>query len=165
MTSTTKLSCIHTGACPGCSAIALTHEEQTAQKTERVTQAVRSFRALDACEVSPLEVRAPSDAYRTRAKWVADDRGFIGLYRKGSHEVVDLIDCVIVRPAIKRALAALRRLRAPRPEGDRKGLRQAQGHAPSQSRALHRCPVGRSRHHRPALLADRMRQLLQGSRI
>ena len=110
-TSTNKLSCIHAGECPGCSAIALTEEEQAAQKTERVTQAVRSFRALDACEVSPLEVRAPSDAYRTRAKWVADDRGFIGLYRKGSHEVVDLIDCVIVRPAIKRALAALRRLR------------------------------------------------------
>ena len=109
------LACIHKGDCPGCSAIALSREEQANQKTERVTQAVRSFRALDACVVSPLEVRAPSDAYRTRAKWVCDDRGSIGLYRKGTHEVVNLVDCRIVRPAIKRVLEALRRLRL---EGD-----------------------------------------------
>ena len=110
-TSTTKLLCIHAGECPGCSAIEFTQEEQASQKAERVTQAARHFRALDACVISPLEVRAPSHAYRTRAKWVCDDRGFIGLYRKGTHEVVNLVDCVIVRPAIKRVLAALRRLR------------------------------------------------------
>lgn len=109
--TTTKLPCIHASECPGCSAIDLSREAQAEAKTERVTQAVRHFRALDACALDALETRAPIDAYRTRAKWVCDDRGHIGLYKKGTHEVVNLVDCLVVRPAIKRVLEAIRRLR------------------------------------------------------
>jgi 23S rRNA (uracil1939-C5)-methyltransferase len=110
-TTTTTLPCIHAHECPGCSAIELSREAQAEAKTERVTQAVRHFRALDGCAIDTLETRAPFDAYRTRAKWVCDERGHIGLYRKGTHEVVNLVDCLVVRPAIKRVLDALRRLR------------------------------------------------------
>lgn len=80
---------------------------------ERKVAAVRE--ALDAYGLSrPELVAAPRgapdvEAYRLRAKLVVGPRG-IGLFASGTHEIVDTPACVVLRPVVARAVAALRGL-------------------------------------------------------
>lgn len=67
--------------------------------------------------VAPADaITAPEDdaGYRTRAKLVAGKGGALGLFRAGTHEVVDLPGCLVLRPVVARVAGAVRALLADR---------------------------------------------------
>jgi 23S rRNA (uracil1939-C5)-methyltransferase len=114
VTGSGQLACAHADRCPGCPAIGLDAAAQRALKTERLRAALARFADVRA-EVEPMAEVGERAGYRTRTKWVADREGRIGLYARGTHDVVDLLECPVLRPAVERAVAALRRARAGSP--------------------------------------------------
>jgi 23S rRNA (uracil1939-C5)-methyltransferase len=98
-----SLSCPHHPTCPGCPLLSLSPAEQLAAKQAAAAQALGLYPELQ--PVSPAKIVGAERLvdYRVRAKLVAD-RGKLGLYRERSHEVVDIPECRVLRPAL-RALA------------------------------------------------------------
>ncbi|MBK9388603.1 MAG: hypothetical protein IPN34_27640 [Planctomycetes bacterium] len=117
------LHCGLASRCPGCPAIELDVGAQLAAKRARVGQALARFEATRTLEVAPCPAIGARDHYRTRTKWVVDGEGRIGLYARGTHDVVDLEACPVLRPSIGRVVAALRELRACTPVLASRGLR------------------------------------------
>lgn len=108
--------------CPGCPAFDVSIDVLAARKSARVTDAlIAQGPPLPAAPIAPAFSPPGTLGYRTRAKWTIDEEGRIGLFREGTHEVLDLADCLIVSPAIAsvattvRSLFAARTLAACRP--------------------------------------------------
>jgi 23S rRNA (uracil1939-C5)-methyltransferase len=80
---------------------------QHGRKRDRVALALAAYPTLT-LEVGPVEARPPDFGYRTRTKWRVGPRGEIGLFRAGTHEVVDLPACGVVRPLLSRVGEVLR---------------------------------------------------------
>jgi 23S rRNA (uracil1939-C5)-methyltransferase len=102
------LSCAHAARCPGGPAIALAPATQLTHKRDRVGRALARFPELAALEVPAVTAVGPREGYRTRTKWVVDRSGRIGLFARGTHDVVDLVHCPVLRPALSRVASALR---------------------------------------------------------
>lgn len=97
--------------CLGCSLIQLRYRAQLRFKQEKVQRAVGRFQTLAEVPVHPVWEAPHPLGYRTNAKLVmAKERGKvkIGLYRRGSHEVVDSGDCPLHHPLINRIAAVVR---------------------------------------------------------
>lgn len=107
---TGRLECAHAGLCPACPAIALAPAEQLAAKRERVRNALSAYALTCGIEAPSVRAVGARSHYRTRAKWVVDAEGRVGLYRRGGHDVVDLPDCPVLAPSVARVDAALREL-------------------------------------------------------
>lgn len=103
-----------------CGFIGLPYGEQLRRKQEAVRRALAAYASL-----AGVEVRAPVGSprafgYRNQAKLVARRarRGLLlGVYRPGTHQVVDISQCPVHHPLIARVLAqaraAMERLRVP----------------------------------------------------
>jgi 23S rRNA (uracil1939-C5)-methyltransferase len=104
--------CPHAATCPGCPQLGLEREAQRASKREAVARELAPYGA--ALAPLPDDVRSPSDllGYRTRAKLVAGAGGALGLFREGTHEVVDLPGCVVQRPVVLGVARAVRAMLA-----------------------------------------------------
>ncbi len=105
------IHCPHAESCPGCPSIGLPRAEQLLHKREAITSALAPY----GIPLAPaLAIHAPEDeaGYRTRAKLVTGKDGALGLFRAGTHEVVDLPGCVVQRPVIARVAQAVRALLA-----------------------------------------------------
>jgi len=103
--------CRQERACLGCPLIAMNYAAQLRSKRERVVQALGAHRALARVPVAETLAADQPLGYRTNAKLaLAKIRGKvkIGLYRRGSHEVVDLTDCPLHHPLINRIIAVVR---------------------------------------------------------
>lgn len=106
MPSDAPLDCPHRPPCGGCALLGLPYEEQLERKRDRVRAALARFPSQRDLPVAGC-LPAPSPAgYRTRAKLaVAVARGAsgaaIGLYRPGTHEVLDLPECRVLHPALR----------------------------------------------------------------
>jgi 23S rRNA (uracil1939-C5)-methyltransferase len=106
------IECPHSERCGGCSLIALSEDAQHALKRERVERALGSYPTLAETQLMPLTAADAQTRYRTRAKLIVSDRGQIGLYARGSHDVVDIPNCQVLTPALLRVTAELRELLA-----------------------------------------------------
>ncbi len=97
-------SCRHAPGCQGCPLIALRPAGQLAIKKELVQTALDEHGLRDVR--LPDVIPAPREfGYRTTAKLVIgrNRRGIvIGLYRRGSHDIVDICDCPLHHPLINR---------------------------------------------------------------
>jgi 23S rRNA (uracil1939-C5)-methyltransferase len=85
-------------------------EAQHLFKRERVERALDGYLPLTDARVARLVEAEPRTQYRTRAKLVVSERGEIGLYARGSHEVVDIPGCQVLAPRLLTVTAALRDL-------------------------------------------------------
>ncbi|TYO96114.1 23S rRNA m(5)U-1939 methyltransferase [Geothermobacter ehrlichii] len=96
--------CRKAAVCQGCPLIELHPESQLAAKKDLVLSALAEHGLHDLH--LPDIVPAPRDfGYRTTAKLVIgrNRRGIvIGLYRRGSHDIVDISDCPLHHPLINR---------------------------------------------------------------
>jgi 23S rRNA (uracil1939-C5)-methyltransferase len=91
---------------------------QLASKHGAVVAAFSGYPALQRVAVQPVEPARPMLHYRTRAKLVVSaggEAGEIGLFARGSHEVVDIPHCQIMHPALLEVVAAVRRHAANKP--------------------------------------------------
>lgn len=107
-----RAQCVHATLCPGCPLIRDSYGDQLAKKTARVRAATSGFFELAHVSVHPTSPAERAEGYRTRAKLVADAAGTLGLYGRGTHQVVDLPECRVLHPVLSRVAAALRVLLA-----------------------------------------------------
>jgi 23S rRNA (uracil1939-C5)-methyltransferase len=105
--------CAHFPDCVGCALIGTPYGRQLQRKREAVRAAFSSHAALAHLAV-PEPIGSPKAfGYRNQAKLVArrTQRGLLlGMYRPGTHKVVDIGRCPVHDPLIARVLEALRRL-------------------------------------------------------
>jgi len=106
-----KPPCHQERACLGCPLIAMNYAAQLRVKRATVVQTLRSHAMLKGVEVyEPLAAQHPF-GYRTHAKLVLSKvhgKVKIGIYRRGSHEVVDLNDCPLHHPLINLIIKVVR---------------------------------------------------------
>jgi 23S rRNA (uracil1939-C5)-methyltransferase len=105
-----QVQCLHAELCPGCPAIRDNYGAQLAKKTERLKRAIAGFDELAQIEVIETAPAARVEAYRTRAKLVVDAHGALGLFARGSHEVIDLPECRVLDASLSRVASTLRTL-------------------------------------------------------
>jgi 23S rRNA (uracil1939-C5)-methyltransferase len=103
------LECPHADRCPGCPLIRLAYPEQLSQKTTAVVRALSAYPALAAAEREPIRGAENTSGYRVRAKFVAE-AGRLGLFARGSHDVVDIPECPVLTPRLRDAANAIRRI-------------------------------------------------------
>jgi 23S rRNA (uracil1939-C5)-methyltransferase len=111
------IDCPHAARCGGCSLISLTDEAQHVFKRERVLRAFSAYGALAETQLTDLVTAESNTRYRTRAKLVVSATGEIGLYGRGSHDVIDIPQCQVLAPRLSEVVAALRELLAGREAG------------------------------------------------
>jgi len=101
--------CPHARDCAGCPLILLPSGEQLERKASRLRDALNLYGTSISQHFDGRVTPAPSQwDYRRRAKLVVDgDR--IGLFRRGTHEVVDIPDCQVLAPELRAALVSLRK--------------------------------------------------------
>jgi len=103
--------CAHAAACQGCSLIAMDYRAQLRLKRDKVRAALGRHPSLKGVEVPEVWAAQDPFGYRSNAKLtLAKVRGRvkIGLYRRGTHEVVDIGDCPLHHPLINRIVAVAR---------------------------------------------------------
>lgn len=129
------VDCPHASSCPGCPLIALAPEAQLAAKAARLDRALEPYAVLRGVRPEPVRAAPTVTGYRTRAKLVVAPGPRIGLYRRGSHEVLDLPGCRVLAPVVAAGAAALRALLAdpPRAAG---ALLRPEGNGPGRLRAV-----------------------------
>lgn len=103
--------CPHAPSCVGCALIGTAYTRQLALKRERVVAALAAHARLRAVPVGDIGGSPRVFGYRNQAKLVVRQsrRGLLfGVYRPGTHQVVDISQCAVHDPRITRVLAGLR---------------------------------------------------------
>jgi 23S rRNA (uracil1939-C5)-methyltransferase len=103
--------CPHYPDCAGCALIGTPYTAQLEQKHARVAAAMAAHPSLAGLEV-PRVIGSPRVfGYRNQAKLVARRARrslLLGVYRPGTHDVVDIGQCPVHHPLVARALAGVR---------------------------------------------------------
>jgi 23S rRNA (uracil1939-C5)-methyltransferase len=103
-------SCPHQRECPGCPSMPLAKDAQLAEKHASIERALAPYGLQVALAPRIVAPEPTGIGYRTRAKLVTGKGGALGLFRAGTHEVVDLPGCVVLRPIVARVALAVRAL-------------------------------------------------------
>jgi 23S rRNA (uracil1939-C5)-methyltransferase len=102
------VTCPHGERCGGCSLLGVSRAEQRRRKRETVTTAFARYPLLGAVNVADVAGAEPDTAYRIRAKLVVDGGGNVGLYARGSHDVIDIPHCRVLSPELLRVMNEVR---------------------------------------------------------
>ncbi len=115
-----RCPCTDAALCLGCPLIAMRYGEQLRWKQQMVQDALASHVLLKDVVVPRLLTPERRLQYRTTAKLAVagtHQDPFIGIYRRASHDVVDLEDCPLHHPlintVIKTVRAGIRKLKVP----------------------------------------------------
>lgn len=107
----TTPACSISNICPGCPLMHMGYYHQAQFKQEQVKNALQLYPELKNIPVSEVR-RAPNPlGYRTTAKLAlakVGGKAMVGLYKRGTHEVVDIGDCPQHHPLINTIAQALR---------------------------------------------------------
>ncbi|MBI3784851.1 MAG: 23S rRNA (uracil(1939)-C(5))-methyltransferase RlmD [Deltaproteobacteria bacterium] len=102
-----RLPCAHFPNCVGCALIGKAYGEQLQLKREAVRAALATFPSLAHCEIPEVVGSPKAFGYRNQVKLVVRraSRGLLlGIYRPGSHQVVDIRECPVHHPLITQTL-------------------------------------------------------------
>jgi 23S rRNA (uracil1939-C5)-methyltransferase len=114
--SPAPVDCPFAKRCPGCAWIELPPDQQLAAKQALLERALAPYGALEP-RVLPAQAAEPLAGYRTRAKLAVAPGPRLGLFARGTHEVLDLPGCPVLAPGLAAATDALRRLLGAPPGG------------------------------------------------
>ena len=103
-----RLRCPHAERCGGCTLSELDYGGQLAHKAESVRRAFAGYEVLAARPVDPVTPAPSMLHYRVRDKLVVEG-GKVGLFARGSHEVIDIPECQLASATVGRVVAAVRR--------------------------------------------------------
>jgi 23S rRNA (uracil1939-C5)-methyltransferase len=106
-----KHSCPHFRICQSCALMSWKYDAQLAYKFRRVADALAVYPNLSTVMPEAMWAAPKGFGYRASAKLVvARKRGKakVGMYRRGSHDVVDIADCPLHHPLINRVAAVVR---------------------------------------------------------
>lgn len=105
------VTCPHAPACVGCALYGTPYGRQLVLKQERVRAALAEHPALAGCTVAPIVGSQRVFGYRNQAKLVARRAGrglLLGIYKPGTHQVLDITGCPVHAPRITHLLPVLR---------------------------------------------------------
>jgi len=108
---TTNIACKVADECLGCPLIAMKYADQLLFKQQRVAEALRQQGLLDDVQVLPVLPSAPNFGYRASAKLVFSrnrEQVLIGLYKRGSHDVINCSECPVHHPLINKIAEVVR---------------------------------------------------------
>ena len=106
-----KTSCPHYRACQSCALLSWKYQAQLECKSKRVANALASYPELLEVELDEVWAAPETLGYRASAKLVVGrkrGKAQVGMYRRGSHDVVDIPDCPLHHPLINQVAAAVR---------------------------------------------------------
>ncbi|MBN1957186.1 MAG: 23S rRNA (uracil(1939)-C(5))-methyltransferase RlmD [Desulfuromonadales bacterium] len=106
-----RIVCALERQCLGCPLIAMKYPEQLLFKQQRVAEALQRHQLLDDVEIPAVHASPEPTAYRASAKLAfarKREKVLIGLYRRGTHDVIDCPDCPVHHPLINRIAAVVR---------------------------------------------------------
>ena len=106
--------CVHDGEpCPGAPWQGLPYEDQLAEKTRQVDEALRRLGGLDGFELEPIVPAVEQWRYRNKLEYSFGERDgelLLGFHRRGSwSEVVNAEDCQLATEANNRARNEIRK--------------------------------------------------------
>jgi 23S rRNA (uracil1939-C5)-methyltransferase len=105
--------CPHYPNCVGCAFIGRPYTEQLRLKRERVLEAFAPFSSLRTLEIPDVVGSPRAFGYRNQAKLVARRAGsglLLGIYRPGTHQIVDVSQCPVHHPLINHVLRSVREI-------------------------------------------------------
>ena len=108
---TTHVVCSQERRCLGCPLISMKYADQLLFKQQRVADALHREKLLATVTVPAVLPSTNPIAYRASAKLAFArnrDKVLIGLYQRGTHEVIDCPDCPIHHPLINKIAAVVR---------------------------------------------------------
>ncbi len=108
---TANIACKQEQSCLGCPLINMKYQAQLDYKQQRVAKALEEQQLLRDDLVLPTLPSEPPLGYRASAKLVFvrnREKVLIGLYQRGSHEVIDCPDCPVHHPLINRIATVIR---------------------------------------------------------
>lgn len=103
--------CPVAGVCGGCTWQQVEYGEQLRQKRELVRESLRKFSGFDVANeeaVQPAVASPKPFRYRNRVQFHFD-KGRLGFFKKGSHELVDILDCPITDEPIASKIPELKK--------------------------------------------------------
>ena len=103
----TEPDCPYYGACGGCQLRHMTYEEELEAKRRRVEDALRRIGGAD-IPVSVIYGANNTLRYRNKAQFPAAPGPKIGFYKKGTHAVIDVEDCLLQPLAAARLRGAVK---------------------------------------------------------
>ncbi|MBJ6723430.1 23S rRNA (uracil(1939)-C(5))-methyltransferase RlmD [Geomonas sp. Red875] len=98
-------------ACDGCPLIQMRYPAQLAWKKELVSRHIGSHRSLDKVKVHDTIASPKELHYRNSAKLVIAGKfsdPVIGIYRRNSHDVLEIADCPLHHPLINKVVKAVK---------------------------------------------------------
>ena len=99
--------CPYDGRCGGCALGHMSYAEELSLKRDRVDQALRRIGGLD-LTVSAIHGAPSIQRYRNKAQFPVAPGPAIGFYRRGTHQVQDVADCLLQSKAAARLRAAVK---------------------------------------------------------
>src|SRR5436305_1092154 len=101
--------CPYFGRCGGCDFQQLTYEAQLAAKVEIIRDCLRRIARVEPPEEITITPSPERWRYRSRARWQHDPlRKLLGYYERGTHRVVDVVECPVAAPEVEERLKRLR---------------------------------------------------------
>lgn len=107
-----KSLCKHLHECDGCTLIELDYAAQLEWKDNLISNHVRRFKSLDQTAILPVTPSPKQVQYRNSAKLVIGGRftdPIIGIYRRESHDIVDISDCSLHHPLINQIASVVKK--------------------------------------------------------
>jgi 23S rRNA (uracil1939-C5)-methyltransferase len=101
-----KPPCPYFGPCGGCNFQQLSYEEQLRQKENIVREQLKNH--LGDAQWEPIEPSPRPLRYRNRIQ-LKYDRPRLGFYARGSHDIVDIEDCLITEDSLAQKIPALKK--------------------------------------------------------
>ena len=108
---TTHITCKLEHNCLGCPLIGMKYSAQLLFKQQRVAEALHEQNLLLDVQVPPVLPSDPPFGYRAGAKLTfarQREKVLIGLYKRGTHEVIDCPECPVHHPLINKIAAVVR---------------------------------------------------------
>lgn len=97
--------------CGGCQLQHLDYEGQLEAKMDLIRESFQRYTGLDDLPLRPIAGMEHPWAYRNKAQWqlgIRDGRLAAGLYKPGTHQLVELNDCPVQHPETTRMLQVTR---------------------------------------------------------
>jgi len=108
---TTQQLCQQEQICLGCPLINMKYVDQLLFKQERVAQAFKQHNLPADVDIQAVLPSEPPSAYRASTKLVfarKREKALLGLYQRGTHDVIDCPDCPVHHPLINQIAAVVR---------------------------------------------------------
>jgi 23S rRNA (uracil1939-C5)-methyltransferase len=104
--------CRHIPKCDACPLIEMDYPGQLKWKENHVSNNIRQHKALQDLQILPVKPSPMKLQYRNSAKLVIAGKfadPLIGLYKRESHDILDISNCALHNPLINRIVAVVKR--------------------------------------------------------